>query len=142
MLAYNGWRRLGPVRTLNVAKQGLTFVIVGCSLIAVDSAVFVVLSAVGLSPWWSNVAGRVAGALVGFWANGRITFGSPGFPRFGYRRFARFLVSWTVVTVLSTILVATLADHLSLETAWLAKPVVEVCLAVATFFISREWVYK
>lgn len=116
--------------------------VVGCSLIVVDSVVFVILSALGLPAWWSNVAGRVAGALVGFWANGRITFGTPGSPRFGYLRFGRFLVSWTVVTALSTFLVTALADHLSLETAWLAKPLVEACLAVATFFISRHWVYR
>ena len=127
---------------LDLAKQGVTFVLVGCSLIVVDSVVFIILSAAGIPPWWSNVAGRVAGAMVGFWANGKITFGSPGRPRFGYRRFARFLVSWTAITALSTVLVTGLADRLSLETAWVAKPVVEACLAVATFVISRQWVYR
>jgi len=48
---------------------------------------------------------------------------------------------WTVLTLLSTVLVATLADHLSLQAAWLAKPVVEAGLAVVSFFISRHWVY-
>ena len=127
---------------MSIARQGLSFVVVGCGLIVVDWAVFVALSGLGMPPLWANVAGRVAGAFVGFWANGRITFSDLGSPRFGYRRFARFLTSWTVVTTLSTVLVTALADHLSLQTAWLAKPVVEGSLAVATFFISRHWVYR
>jgi hypothetical protein len=29
-----------------------------------------------------------------------------------------------------------------LQYAWLAKPVVEAVLAVASFFISRYWIYR
>jgi hypothetical protein len=46
-----------------------------------------------------------------------------------------------VLTLLSTALVAALADRLNLQIAWLAKPVVEAGLAVVSFFISRHWVY-
>lgn len=127
---------------MNIARQGISFVLVGCCLIVVDWAVFVALSAAGIPTVWANILGRVAGALVGFWANGRVTFGSPGAPRFGYHRFAKFLTSWIVVTLLSTVLVTVLADHLSLQVAWLAKPVVEAGLAMISFFISRHWVYR
>lgn len=127
---------------MSIARQGVSFVVIGCCLIVVDWAVFVVLSVAGLAPLWANILGRVAGALVGFWANGRVTFGSPGAPRFGYHRFAKFLTSWVVVTLLSTVLITELADHLSLHVAWLAKPMVEGGLAVMSFFVSRHWVYR
>ena len=127
---------------MNVARQGVSFLIVGCCLIVLDWAVFVALTAVGVTAIPANVAGRVAGALVGFWANGRITFSVPGSPRLGRRRFARYLVLWTTLTLLSTVLVTLLADRLSLEIAWLAKPVVEAGLAVLSFLVSRHWVYR
>ena len=131
-----------PFVQMNIARQGVSFVIVGCCLIVVDWAVFVALSVTGMTPVWANVLGRVAGALVGFWANGRVTFGSPGAPRFGYHRFAKFSASWVVVTLLSTVLITELADHLSLQAAWLAKPMVEGALAAISFFVSRHWVYR
>lgn len=126
---------------MNIARQGLSFVLVGCGLVLVDWAIFVALSALGLPAAWANVLGRVAGALVGFAANGGITFRRAGAPRYGAHRFARFLALWVALTLLSTVLVTALAEHSSLEIAWLAKPVVEAGLAVMSFFVSRHWVY-
>ena len=63
---------------MSVARQGVRFLAVGCGLIVVDWFVFVALSATGSPAAWSNVAGRVAGALAGFWANGSITFRGQG----------------------------------------------------------------
>lgn len=126
---------------MSLTRQGLSFLVVGCALIVVDWAVFVLLSALGVPTAWANVAGRVAGALVGFAANGGITFRQDGAPRYGRRRFARYVVVWVVLTLLSTVLVTALADRLTLQVAWLAKPVVEAGLAVISFFISRHWVY-
>jgi|SRR5690242_1040817 len=126
---------------MNIARQGLSFLVVGCVLVLVDWTVFVVLSALGLPTGWSNIAGRVAGALVGFGANGGVTFKQSGVPKYGVRRFGRFLVLWVVLTLVSTLLVSALADQLSLRVAWVAKPVVDAILAVVSFFISRHWVY-
>lgn len=128
---------------MNIARQSVSFIIVGCCLIVLDWAVFVALTAQGAMPVAANIAGRVAGALVGFWANGRITFSVPGSSsRLGRWRFARYLILWVLLTSLSTVLVAVLADQLSLETAWLAKPLVEAGMAVLSFFVSRHWVYR
>lgn len=127
---------------MNIARQGASFLIVGCCLIVLDWAVFVVLTALGAMPVPANIAGRVAGALVGFWANGRITFAVPGSTRLGRRRFVRYLVLWLTLTLLSTVLVTLLASRLSLEVAWLAKPVVEAGLAALSFLVSRHWVYR
>jgi len=127
---------------VSIARQGVSFLVVGCCLIVLDWAVFVVLTALGVMPVPANIAGRVAGALVGFWANGRITFSVPGSPRLGRRRFARYLVLWLTLTLLSTVSVTLLASRLSLEVAWLAKPVVEAGLAALSFLVSRQWVYR
>lgn len=126
---------------MSITRQGLSFLAIGCGLIVVDWAVFVLLSAWGILPAWANIAGRVAGALMGFAANGGITFRQDDSPKYGAHRFARYVVVWTVLTLLSTVLVTALADHLTLRVAWLAKPVVEAGLAVVSFFISRHWVY-
>lgn len=127
---------------MSIARQGASFLIVGCCLIVLDWVVFVMLTALGVMPVQANIAGRVAGALVGFWANGRITFSVPGSPRLGRRRFMRYLVLWLTLTLLSTVLVTLLASRLSLEVAWLAKPVVEAGLAALSFLVSRHWVYR
>ena len=103
---------------------------------------FVVLTAVGVNAPLANVLGRVVGALLGFWANGRITFGLQTGPRLGGRRFVKFVVAWAVLTALSTVLVTVVAERLSLQSAWLAKPIVEAGLAAASFFVSRHWVYR
>jgi putative flippase GtrA len=127
---------------MSIARQGLSFLVVGCCLIVLDWAVFVALTAIGVMPVAANIAGRVVGALVGFWANGRITFSGPRSPRLGRHRFVRYIILWAMLTVLSTVLVTVLADRLSLQIAWLAKPLVEAGLAVLSFLFSRHWVYR
>jgi putative flippase GtrA len=82
------------------------------------------------------------GAVLGFVANGRITFGSSSAARLGRHHFGRFILLWVVMTLLSTWLVSEVALHLSLQMAWLGKPLVEAALAVASFIVSRHWVYR
>ncbi|HEX7731997.1 MAG TPA: GtrA family protein [Rhodanobacter sp.] len=127
---------------MSIARQGISFLLVGGCLVVADWAVFVALTALGTPPPVANVAGRVVGALLGFWANGRVTFGTPGDARLGRRRFTRFIVVWAILTLLSTYLVTVVADYLGLQMAWLAKPLVEAGLAVVSFFLSRHWVYR
>jgi putative flippase GtrA len=127
---------------MNIARQGLRFLMVGCGLILVDWLVFVALTGLGVDPTIANIGGRIGGACLGFWANGAITFGKPGSSRLGSRRFLRFLTVWIILTVTSTILVSTIAEHLGLQMAWLAKPVVEGVLAIVSFIVSRHWVYR
>lgn len=127
---------------MSMARQGASFLLVGGCLVVVDWAVFVMLTAMGASPPIANVLGRVAGALLGFWANGRITFSSADSPRLGRRRFLRFVLVWVVLTTLSTYSVTVVADYLGLQMAWLAKPLVEAGLAVVSFVLSRHWVYR
>lgn len=127
---------------MSMARQGISFLLVGICLVIADWAVFVILTMLGMSPPVANILGRVAGALLGFWANGRITFGVSGVARLGRHRFMRFAIVWLVLTALSTVLVADVADYLGLQMAWVAKPLVEAGLAGVSFFLSRHWVYR
>ncbi|BBO53186.1 membrane protein [Stenotrophomonas maltophilia] len=108
----------------------------------VDWLVFVVTTALGLPIVPANVAGRLAGMLLGFWLNGRYTFAEAGTHKLGWRRFARFFGLWLLLTVASTLLVS-LVDHtLGLQYTWLAKPLVEGGLAGVSFLLMRYVVYR
>ena len=89
-----------------------------------------------------NLAGRVSGALLGFWLNGCVTFARSGEVRLGWWRFVKFLLVWIPLTVISTLAVTWVAGSLGLAHAWLAKPLVEGALAVVAFFLWRHVVYR
>ncbi|HRQ63873.1 MAG TPA: GtrA family protein [Xanthomonadaceae bacterium] len=123
-------------------RQGTWFLIVGGIQVLLDWAVFVALSALGIGVVPANLVARVAGASLGFWLNGRLTFAEGGEARLGGRRLGKFLVAWIALTALSTLLLTVVAGAFSLAWAWLAKPVVEAGMAVLSFFIARHWVYR
>ena len=122
--------------------QGSRFVAVGLAQLLLDWLVFVALTAAGVPAAPSNLAGRVSGALLGFWLNGRVTFARDGAARLGWWRFGKFLLVWVPLTVVSTVAVAWVAASLGLAHAWLAKPLVEGVLAVVAFFLWRHVVYR
>ncbi|MCI1068095.1 GtrA family protein [Stenotrophomonas geniculata] len=128
---------------MSLLRQGSAYLIIGVLQLLLDWAVFVLVTAAGLPVVQGNLAGRVAGMLLGFWLNGRITFATAdGEQRLGWRRFARFLPLWLLLTTASTLLVSS-ADHaLGLQYAWLAKPLVEGGLAVISFLLLRHEVYR
>lgn len=127
---------------LTLLRQGGSFLVVGAVQLLVDWALFVALTALGAPAAPANLAGRVGGALLGFWLNGRVTFAQAGSARLGWRRFARFLLVWIPLTVISTLAVAWVTGTLGLAHAWLAKPLVEGALAVVAFFLWRHVVYR
>jgi putative flippase GtrA len=127
---------------VTIIRQGVSFLAVGIGLIVVDWLVFVLLTAVGTTSVVANVAGRVAGALLGFWVNGRVTFAQAGVGKVSVRRFVRYALLWSLLTLVSTALVALCAGHFGLRLAWLAKPLVEAGLALVSFMVSRHWVYR
>jgi len=126
---------------MSLLRQGTHYLLIGLLQLLLDWLVFVAATALGMPVAGGNIVGRVAGALLGFWLNGRITFADGG-ARLGWRRFARFAVVWSLMTLLSTWLVASVAHHLGLQWAWLAKPLVEGGLAVVGFFLWRHVVYR
>lgn len=123
-------------------RQGLWFVLVGGVQVLADWAAFVGLSAFGVSVAAANIAARAGGASLGFWLNGKITFADRGEQRLGGHRFLRYVVAWTAFTLLSTLLISTVARHFSLGSAWLAKPLVECALAALSFVTARYWIYR
>lgn len=127
---------------MSLLRQGSQFVVIGLLQLLIDWSVFVAATAAGMPTIPANVLGRVCGALLGFWLNGRITFASGDDARLGWRRFGRFLAMWIALTLLSTWLVTLCAHALGLRLAWLAKPVVEGVLAVVSFFLGRHVVYR
>lgn len=127
---------------MTLLRQSGSYLVVGGVQFAVDWAVFVGLSAMGIPAAPANVAGRVCGAVLGFWLNGRVTFARGGQPRLGRARLARFVAVWLLLTLLSTLLVGWTAHQLGLRHAWLAKPVVEFFMAALGFAAARCWIYR
>lgn len=125
----------------SLAHQGSAFLVIGGLQLLLDWGVFVALGALGVPTVPANLAGRVSGALLGFWLNGRYTFAREDNP-LGWHHFGRFLVLWLPATAVSTLLMSLAQAHLGLHLSWLAKPLVEGGLAVLTFFVSRHFVYR
>lgn len=126
---------------MSLTRQGRHYLTIGLLQWLLDWGVMVGLSHLGLPVEAANVAGRISGALIGFWLNGRITFAGDE-TEIGRRQFARFLTMWVLTTVLSTWSLGTINRAVGLKWAWLAKPGVELVLGAAGFLISRHWVYR
>lgn len=126
---------------MSLTRQGKYFLVAGFLQWILDWAVTVALSHAGLALEIANVIGRISGATLGFWLNGRFTFADHDFT-LGRAQLLRFLVLWLVTTFLSTLIIGAIGRHAALQWAWLAKPLVEASLAVSSFFVSRHWVYR
>jgi len=127
---------------MSLLRQSGQYLAFGLLQLALDWGVFVAATALGMPVEPGNLLGRVSGALLGFWLNGRYTFAAQGEQRHGWKRFARFAVMWLLMTLLSTWLIGWVAHSLGLQYAWLAKPLVEAGLAAVTFFLLRHVVYR
>ena len=122
-------------------RQGLRYLIVGGVQWLLDCGVTIALSHGGLAIEAANLCGRVSGAMLGFWLNGRYTFGDAG-QRIGGRQLRRFLAMWLCTTAIGTFALGRIDTLFGLHGAWLAKPVIEVLLAAIGFVASRQWIYK
>ena len=126
---------------MSLMRQGSHYVAIGLLQYVVDWGVLVALSHFGLPVELANVAGRVSGAMLGFWLNGRITFANEDAP-LGRRQLRRFVLLWLTTTALSTWAVGGVENAAGLQWAWMAKPAVEATLAAMSFLASRHWVYR
>ncbi len=126
---------------MSLTRQGRHYLLIGGVQWLVDWGVMVVLSHYGLRIGVANVVGRISGALLGFWLNGKITFAGDEH-KVGRTQLQRFLLMWVVMTVTSTVAIEAIDDVLGRRRAWLAKPLVEIALGVIGFIGSRQWVYR
>jgi putative flippase GtrA len=126
---------------MSLTRQGGHYVLIGLLQYMVDWGVMVGLSHVGLTVELANVAGRISGAALGFWLNGRITFAGEG-TALGRRQLMRFALLWLFTTAVSTWAIGAIENAAGLRWAWLAKPAVEAALAGMSFLVSRHWVYR
>ena len=126
---------------MSIFRQGRFFILIGVLQWLVDWGLMVGLSHLGVSVAVANVAGRVSGALLGFWLNGSITFARDG-QRPGWRQLGRYVLLWCATTALSTGAVSLIDAHFGLHDAWLAKPMVDGVLAIGSFLASRYWIYR
>ncbi len=126
---------------MSLPRQGGHYVVIGGVQWLLDWAVMVALSALGLPVEVANVSGRVCGAAVGFWLNGRITFAGEH-TEVGPRQLRRFVTLWLCTTTASTIAMHYIDATAGLASAWLAKPLVDLTLGLTGFLVSRHWVYR
>lgn len=126
---------------MSLTRQGRHYLVIGVIQWLLDWGVMVGLSHLGLPVEPANIAGRISGALLGFWLNGRITFAGDD-TRIGRRQFGRFLMMWLLMTLISTWAIGAIDDAVGLKWTWLAKPGVELVLGGAGFLLSRYWVYR
>jgi putative flippase GtrA len=125
---------------MSVIREGRDFILVGIAQAVADWLVFVAASYVGAPLSAANLGGRVAGALLGFWLNGAITFRTDAMR--DRRSFPRYVVLWLAACLLSTFGVVILDATFGRYWAWLGKPVIDLTLGVASFVASRNWVYR
>jgi putative flippase GtrA len=125
-----------------LTREGIPYGVIGVGLIVVDWATFVALSWLGVPVAFANVSGRIFGALLGFWLNGRYTFARADRRPLGRRQFLRYCAVWLASTVVSTLAVDAIASHQWLWLAWLAKPAIDATLAGLGFLASKYWIYR
>lgn len=123
-------------------RQVLGFGAVGGLQLLLDWGCFVALTALGVAVIPANLAGRIAGASMGYWLNGRYTFADAGKARLGRTRALRFVVFWLAMTALSTWAVQALDASEGLRAAWIGKPLVDALLAALGFVVSKFWIYR
>ena len=126
---------------MSLAREGRHYLVIGGLQWVLDCTVLVALTHAGMNVELSNVIGRICGALLGFWANGRFTFGGDDHA-LGRRQAMRFMAMWVALTIVSTAAVAWVDNVSSLRSAWLFKPGIELVLGAFGFVISKHWVYR
>ena len=126
---------------MTLTRQGRNYLAIGLLQWLIDWGVVVALTHAGLPVAPANVMGRITGALIGFWLNGKFTFANER-NTLGKAQFQRFMVMWISTTLFSTWALTQIDDVLGLRWVWIAKPAIEVALGGVGFVLSRYWIYK
>ncbi|MCD9006783.1 GtrA family protein [Luteimonas sp. XNQY3] len=126
---------------MSLTRQSRHYLAIGLLQWLVDWGVVVGLTHVGLPVASANVAGRISGALLGYWLNGKLTFAGDD-TTIGVTQFQRFMLMWITTTLISTWAMTQIDDVFGLRWVWLAKPAIELALGAVGFVLSRYWIYK
>ncbi|MDR6993202.1 GtrA family protein [Luteimonas sp. 3794] len=126
---------------MSLTRQGRDYLAIGLLQWLIDWGVVVGLTHLGLPVAPSNVVGRISGALIGFWLNGKLTFANDR-NTVGATQFQRFMLMWVSTTLFSTWALTQIDDVLGLRWVWVAKPAIELALGAVGFVLSRCWIYR
>lgn len=126
---------------MTLGRHARRYTLVGGVQWLLDWGVMVALSHFGMAVAAANVSGRVSGALLGYWLNGKLTFAGED-TAIGRRQLLRYLGMWLGTTLASTWMMTHIDLVFGLRWAWLAKPGVDAALGLIGFLLSRHWVYK
>ncbi|SDU35189.1 GtrA family protein [Halopseudomonas salegens] len=131
-------------------RQLLFFFIIGGIQFVLDVLLFHLLVSSGIIAIGATVISRALAALLGFYLNGRYTFRywSSGQPiRWPVIRpvLQRFAGLWCLQTLVSAGLIALAVIWVADAETWvqtLIKSIIELLIAVASFFLQRTLVYS
>ena len=126
---------------MTLTRHARHYTLIGGVQWLVDWGVLVGFTHLGMAVVPANIAGRVAGALLGYWLNGKVTFAGDEHA-IGPNQLRRYLMMWMATTAVSTWSLGAIDHWAGLQWAWLAKPAVEAILGVVGFVLSRHWVYR
>lgn len=127
-------------------KQLFRFLGIGLFQYVLDVFLFFVLFFIFQYSVLVNFVSRAVAAVAGYYLNGIFTFRMGSEIQSGHRK-ANFLMLWSILTVLSTLLLA-LVKFLAERNGWnlevtaLAKPVVEAVLFLLSFVLQKHWVFR
>lgn len=126
-------------------RQPVLFILVGGFQYLVDTVIFGILITLGLGTIPANVTSRATAAATGFLLNRYATFGRRNDTvKLFSASLVRFVIFFVVMTALSTGLIQIL-EHIAGDSEIqriIYKLGVEAVLAVISFFISRNWVFR
>ncbi len=123
-------------------RQLLLFGLIGGAQLLADWLCFVGLTWIEVDVVLANVAGRVVGAALGFWLNGRHTFATADHVPLGMKQALRFVAGWVITAVLSTAAVWLVDDIAGLKWAQAGKLVIDGSLALLGFVLSKYWIFR
>lgn len=126
---------------MSLGRHARHYLLIGGIQWLVDWGVLVLLTHLGMTVVPANILGRIAGALLGYWLNGKLTFAGED-TAIGRTQLLRFVAMWLCTTAISTWSLGSIDAAVGLKWAWLAKPGVEGVLGVFGFLLSRHWVYR
>ena len=125
-----------------LSRQEARYVLVGLAQLTLDWTLFVVITAAGVPTALANTLGRVLIAILGYHLHAQYTFGNPRSAGRGWVRFAKFATTWVSLTAVRTLVMYAVREEWGLYAAWACKPLVELCIAVVSYFLLKRWVYR